>query len=194
MEQQLGWAAPKPPPGPVQARLGYVDVPLSQAIYRAAAQASSTITPVNYSEWEGAQRQWIATDNHLVSQQAASVMGGAGVCTEAVWLPVRTHAVPHVVDAAGREWGMQALPPLAELDGSNKERFQVLVSAEVVPESLAEAYPAGFGRSKPNVNPVLYNPDKMRAAAEAAVRVHKPPQCCGCVVDATDGSVGCSIM
>lgn len=182
------------PAGPVQDRLGYVDVPIAQAVMSAAAQASHTITPVNYAAWEGAQRQWVAKDNHLVSAHAASVMGGAGVCTEGVWLPVKTHAVPHVLDAAGRDWGIAALPPLEHLDGSDRECFQVLVSAEMVPEALAEEYPAGFGRAKPNLNPVLYNPSKMRAAAETAIRAHKPPRCLGCVVDASDGSVGCSIM
>jgi len=182
-------------PDVIQDRLGYVDVPVAQAVLSAAAQRSHTVVPAPYHTWEGAQRQWVAKDNHLITARTAGNMGGAGVCTEGVWLPLNTHAVPHVVDAASQEWGITRLPALDKLNGSDKERFQVLVTVEVVPEALVDEYPAGFGRSKPNTNPTLYNPGKMRKAAEAAIRAHKPPKCCGCVVDATDGNVSCcSVM
>ncbi len=45
-----------------------------------------------------------------------------------------------------------------EKTGEKEKMGRVLMSLEIVPEKLVESYPAGMGRSEPNMNPTLKEP------------------------------------
>ena len=104
--------------------------------------------------------------SHLVSETMAERLQGNK--QEAFWIPLEENPIP----------AMQHLQGMGA--GSNEdESIEALVSIEIVPQTVAEKSPAGFGRSAPNVDPMLPNPQRLRQNALEELKMGQGDTCCG---------------
>eukprot|EP01138_Halocafeteria_seosinensis_P008836 gb/GECG01009032.1/.p1 GENE.gb/GECG01009032.1/~~gb/GECG01009032.1/.p1 ORF type:complete len:3284 (+),score=370.19 gb/GECG01009032.1/:1-9852(+) len=107
--------------------------------------------------------------SHLVSETMADRLQGNK--QEAFWVPLRQHAIPAMQYINGQENNRG--------EESEDERLEALVSVELVPQEVAEAQPAGFGRAHPNVDPMLPNPHRLRMNAIQELSIGQGTTCCG---------------